>query len=128
MDFVEAFFTKMETVDPDERESIFRSIANSKAYDMDMNAEDIYNKLVTGFDMHKELMAINNQVSGILGTMRMMLDGFTPKDGVEGLAENLTFFKRFWVIGVAPLMSLEKNMDEFKKNYIDSGMIDKGLK
>ena len=128
MDFVEAFFEKMETVDPNERDSIFRQIACSKAGVNGLGPDEIYDRLVDGFDMHAELKTINNQVNGILATMRMMLDGYSPKDGINGLSENLTFFQKFWVIGVAPLKSLQENMEAFKKKYIDSGIIDKGLK
>lgn len=119
-DKIEEFFDMVEKFDQDYRERIFRDLAEnySREHD-DLGFTEVYDKLQTGYNMHIELKAINNQITGILGTIKMMVNGFTPKEGVAGLSENITFFHRFWVIGVAPLTSLQENMEAFKKKYIE---------
>ena len=113
------FFNQLKKLSDEEREEAFRAMARRQVIADEFGAAYAYEKIKEGYIMHCDADAINDQLTGILNTMKAMMMGFSPEEGVEGLKKNLIFFQNFWIMCVMPMTNLQENMEKFKNKYMD---------
>lgn len=72
-----------------------------------------------GYAMHVDIKNLNQQITGILSTMKAMLAGFDPDrgNGTRDAEENIRFFFKFMSICGFPMQNLMENMTSFKQTY-----------